>query len=125
MRTKNKIEKKCYRSHAFFVDKTSVLKFESSQGDPVYFLPHKNNEQQVRAPANVYLFNQYIIAILKTITTNGYQMSVGYKVTSPGGEIDYTLLGGFMVARDWVFCRFLAGSCESRPHTFPWARKLT
>ena len=49
---------KCYRSHAFFVDKTSVLKFESSQGDPVCFLPHKNNEQQVRAPANVYLFNQ-------------------------------------------------------------------
>ena len=22
------------------------------------YLPHKNNEQQVRAPANVYLFNQ-------------------------------------------------------------------
>ena len=37
MRTKNKIEKKCYRSHPFFVDKTSVLKFESSQGDTVYF----------------------------------------------------------------------------------------
>ena len=58
MRTKNRIKMKCYRSHAFFVDKTSVLKFESSQGDPVCFLSHKNNEQQVRASANVYLFNQ-------------------------------------------------------------------
>ena len=33
MRTKSKIEKKCYRSRAFFVDNMSVLRFESSQGN--------------------------------------------------------------------------------------------
>ena len=38
MRTNNKTDKKCYGSQAFFVDKTSVSKFESSQGD-TFFIP--------------------------------------------------------------------------------------
>ena len=50
------MDKKCYRSHAFFGRQNEC--FERSQGDPVKFLTHNNNEQQVRAQANVYSFNK-------------------------------------------------------------------
>ena len=40
----NNIVKRWYRSHAFFFCLQNKF-FESSQGDPVNFLPHGNHEQ--------------------------------------------------------------------------------
>ena len=74
MRTNNKTDKNCYRSHAFYVDKTNVSKFESSQGGP--FLSHKNKEQQVRAPVNENLFNQTFNSSISKNYNDGYRMSV-------------------------------------------------
>lgn len=89
MQMKSKIEKKRYRSHAFYVDKMSVLKFESSQGNTVYFLSSKTMSNRLELPQTYIYLIKYLIALLKTITT----------MATPHGEIDYTLVGGLMVAR--------------------------
>ena len=66
-----------------FVDKTSVLKFKSSRGDPVYFLPHKTTSNKLELQRTSIYLIKHIIAILKTITTNGYRMSVWWQGNTP------------------------------------------
>ena len=89
MRMKSKIEKKCYPSHAFYVDKMSVLKFDSSQGNTVYFLPLKTTSNKLELQQTCIYLIKHLIALLNTITT----------MATPRGEIDYTLVGGLMVTR--------------------------
>ena len=66
-----------------FVDKTSALKFKSSRGDPVYFLPHKTTSNKLELQRTSIYLIKHIIAILKTITTNGYWMSVWWQGNTP------------------------------------------
>ena len=49
----------------------------------------------------------------------------GDKVTRPGGEIDYTLVGGFMVARRLGVLQISGGLVWLKASYFPWARKFT
>ena len=120
MRTKSKIEEMLSIA-CIFCRQNGCFEVWKFTREYCLLFTLKNNEQQVRAPANVCLFNQ----TFNSFTTMATRWLFGDKVTHPGGEIDYTLVGGLMVARRLESCRPLAGSCDSRPHTFPWARKLT
>lgn len=97
----------------------SVLRFESSQGNTVYFLPLKTTSNKLELQQTYVYLIKHLIALLKTITTMATRWLFGDKVTHPGGEIDYTLVRGLMVARRLGILQTSRGLVRLKASYFP------